>query len=160
MPKFGDWQRLEHVMRELSSPRRLDAHLLEATTKNAIEAQRSIVLGIRQQWPDWQPLAPSTVKARLRKGHKSPAGIKMLMDTGQLLNAITYHVYDGLRAAVGVVKGAKRKDGGDLVNVAAVHEYGSVDGRIPARPYLRRGVLRVQKAMVERWAEAVKRIWQ
>lgn len=161
MPKTGDWNELNRFLKEISDPAKLGRHLKSATEANAIEAQGAIKTGIRNQWPDWEPLAESTIKRKLAAGrHKSAAGIKILIDTGQLLNNIAWKVYDPFKAAVGVMKGAKRKDGEDLVNVAAVHEYGSRDGRIPSRPYLSRAVRRLEKKFVDRWAKAVTKTWR
>lgn len=162
MAKYGDWDELGRILDNLADEKKLDRHLRHATEANAADAQREIVQGIQsQRWSDWPPLAESTVEGKLRRGrHKSAGGMKLLIDTGQLINNITYKVQDGFTAVVGVMKGARRKDGKDLVNIAAVHEFGSRDGKIPARPYLMRGARAAQPRMIKRWVEAVKKTWK
>lgn len=162
MPLKGDWDKVQKMIQTWADEMRLDKYLREATEANAADAQREIVLGIQsQRWSDWPPLADSTVKRKLRQGrHKSARGIKILIDTGQLINNITYKVQSAFLAAVGVMKGVKRKDGEDMVNVAAVHEFGSRDGRIPPRPYLNRGARLALPRMIKRWTEAVKKTWR
>lgn len=162
MPKTGDWKKLNEVLNRMANEKRLDRYLREATEANAADAQREIVLGIQsQRWSDWPPLADKTIKRKLRQGrHKSAGGIKILIDTGQLINNITYKVYNAFSAAVGVMKGTFTKEGESLTNIAAVHEFGSRDGRIPARPYLYRGARLAMPRMIKRWAEAVKKTWR
>ena len=65
-------------------------------------------------WPDW-----SADYARTRRAHHS-----LLVGEGHLLGSIASYV-TGLEAAVGT----------NLV-YGAVHQFGSADGAIPARPYL------------------------
>lgn len=162
MAKYGDWDDLRKILDNMADERKLGQHLQTATEANAADAQREIVQGIQsQRWSDWPPLAESTVQSKLRQGrHKSAGGIKTLIDTGQLINNITYKIQDGFTAVVGVMKGARRKGGEDLVNIAEVHEFGSRDGKIPARPYLMRGARAAQSRMINRWAEAVKKTWK
>lgn len=60
-------------------------------------------------------------------GHKKP-----LVDSGQLRDSIRYQVFND-----GVVVGTNRDFGANGKQVsAAVHQFGSKDGKIPARPFL------------------------
>lgn len=162
MPKYGDWKKLNKVLDAMANERKLARYLEDATKANAIDAQKEIVMAINsQRWTDWPPLAESTVKRKLQQGrHKSAAGIKILIDTHQLVNNITYHVFNALAAGVGVMKGVYRKEGGSMVDIAKVHEFGSRDGKIPARPFLGRGARRAAVRCVNRWAEAVQKTWR
>lgn len=47
---------------------------------------------------------------------------------------------DARRVLVGVPKGVTEKDGTSMAMIAAVHEFGSQDGRIPERSFLRSGL--------------------
>ncbi len=92
----------------------------------------------------WKPLAESTVLgmiARLRgavgktgrltkKGAAAVASRKPLVDTGVLRDTIHYQPVPG-GVEIGTNRFAGEWDGG-----AAVHEFGSLDGHIPARPFL------------------------
>lgn len=85
----------------------------------------------------WAPLKPSTIK---RKGSSKP-----LIDTGQLRNSIVV-IERGKEIFIGISSKVQRPRGGPLVNIAAVHEYGSVIAqargskivliRIPQRSFL------------------------
>ena len=70
--------------------------------------------------------------------------------TGNLQRSITH---DGL---TGEAKKEKRRIGADMSAdaYAAVHEFGN--SKIPARPYLRRTLLRNKSAMFDKYAEIVK----
>ena len=43
-----------------------------------------------------------------------------------------------------------------LVSLAAVHEYGTLDGRIPARPFIAPVVARSEREIVENYQKAVE----
>jgi phage gpG-like protein len=72
----------------------------------------------------WRPLAPSTLKAKQRAGYST----QPLLRTGNLRNSFLMFS-DNDQAGVG----AQASFG---VDYAEVHEKGSSDGRIPARPML------------------------
>lgn len=82
----------------------------------------------------WAPLKAGTVLASLAKlrGRRaaSLAGRKPLVDTGTLAHGIYYRlIQNGVQ--IGTNRFAGEWDGG-----AAVHQFGSRNGRIPARPFL------------------------
>jgi phage gpG-like protein len=104
----------------------------------------------------WKPLAQGTVLARLQKitdayyaqnkrnvdakkaGKFNPKGanavmsMKPLIDTGGLQRSIHYQITDGgAGVAIGTNRFAGEWEGG-----AAMHQFGSRDGRLPARPFL------------------------
>lgn len=103
-----------------------EAHLLRTT----------IVKGIRAQRPGGQqfkPLKPATIAAR-----KGGTSTKALIDDGDLIRSIKVQpLFGGEAYFVGVHKMAIDKGGNDLANIAEVHEFGTKDGRVPARPFLR-----------------------
>lgn len=96
----------------------------------------------------WAPLAKSTVLARLAKisgayakksgklsskGGVAVMGMKPLVETGMLQGTIRYQLIDG---GAGVEIGTNRiYDKKGDVN-PAVHQFGSRNGKIPARPFL------------------------
>jgi phage gpG-like protein len=97
--------------------------------------RQRIVLGIRRQAPAGQPFLPlamATIAARRRKGFK---GTKALIMTGDLRNSITV-VKIGKDVFVGILRSTRHRGGQMLVNIAAIHEFGSRDGKTPARPFI------------------------
>jgi phage gpG-like protein len=95
----------------------------------------------------WAPLAQSTVLARLAKiggayakksgklsskGGGAVMGMKPLVETGILQDTIRYQLIDG---GAGVEIGTNRF-AGEWEAGAAVHQFGSRNGKIPARPFL------------------------
>lgn len=83
-----------------------------------------IVEGLRSGAPGgqaFQPLAPTTLAIRRLRGAK---GTKPLIVHGDLRNSIAV-VKEGDGVFVGVLRSAKSSGGGSLVNVAAIHEFGS-----------------------------------
>jgi len=79
----------------------------------------------------WKPLKPETISRKIRKGYSE----NILIETSSYFQSITSWV-DKKSATVfaGVKKVARNKDGEEIANIAAVHEYGSRSGSIPARP--------------------------
>ena len=78
----------------------------------------------------WEANAKSTITATLRK--KRDSDKKPLIDSGQLRDSIRYQVFND-----GVVIGTNRDFGENGKQVsAAVHQFGSKNGNIPARPFL------------------------
>lgn len=58
---------------------------------------------------------------------------------------------------IGIQHGSKHKEGGDLVEIAAVNEFGSEDGRIPERSFIRstereetRNIERLKQRLMQR----------
>ncbi|MBW7901254.1 MAG: phage virion morphogenesis protein [Rhodocyclaceae bacterium] len=95
----------------------------------------------------WAPLKPGTVLARLAKisgayakksgrlgakGAGAVMGMRPLIETGMLQDGIHHQVIDG---GAGVAVGTNRF-AGEWAGGAAVHQFGSRDGRVPARPFL------------------------
>jgi phage gpG-like protein len=95
----------------------------------------------------WAPLKESTVLARLakvsgayskktgkltKKGSTARGGMKPLVATGILQDTIRYQIING---GAGVEIGTNRF-AGEWEAGAAVHQFGSRNGKIPARPFL------------------------
>ena len=74
----------------------------------------------------WQPLAESTIAQRLRTGYRAGP---ILERSGDLAARILAD-WDSDSAVVG----SNQTFGGDVL-AAAVHHFGTRDGRIPARPF-------------------------
>lgn len=120
--KVGDWKAAVHDFRTYAkkfkavSKRAImqEAHLWANRIKSGIRTQRSA----GKAKPPWMPLLPATIE---RKGGST----KMLIDTGTMLRSIgAEEVKEWTTYFIGVKRGAKSADGEDLVNIAAVHEFG------------------------------------
>lgn len=134
--RTGDWDKAKQV---LSGERflRVSKALEQATQKAALLLVREIKRGIVTQAPGGQafaPLAESTIKRK-----KSS---KALIDTGFLLNAITYRLMRD-QAFVGLLRGSLNRDGEELANIGAIMEFGATINHpngativIPPRPFL------------------------
>lgn len=133
-----------------------EAHHFASEIRDGIRTQRSA----REARPPWPPLADSTIAAK--------GSSKMLIDTGTMMRAIIAEKVAKWRWLVGVKRGAKTKDGRDLVNVAAVHEFGggarsSRSGgtvvTVPARQFIAPVVTRLARDLEARlWERFDKEI--
>jgi phage gpG-like protein len=155
MSLYGEWQATLHDLRAYA--RNLERASQAAITKEAHHWANEVRSGIRKQTtatlarPPWPSLKPSTVE---RKGSS-----KALIDTGTLLRSIKAERVSRWRWHIGVRRGAKSKNGKSVVNIAAVHEFGTTIGVvsergpvkivIPARPFLR-PIHRVMSKELER----------
>lgn len=118
----GDWSKLQAIAKD--APKRLNAALQKALLQEGQFFRAKIVEGFREQAPGgqaFQPLAETTLATRRSQGFK---GTKALIRNADLRNSVTV-VRDGTRVFVGVLRSARTKGGESLVNIAAVHEYGS-----------------------------------
>ena len=73
-----------------------------------------------------------SLNKRGKQAHDKAAKGHPLIDTGQLKRSIRYRILNG---GAGVAIGTDRFSG-EWEGGAAVHQFGSRDGRIPARPFL------------------------
>jgi len=92
--------------------------------------------GIISQSPGgkrFEDLSERTLEARKRRGTFST---KALIDHGDLMNNVTYKVHRK-KVFIGILRTAHNQEGMPLVNIGAVHEFGSKRANIPARPYMR-----------------------
>ncbi len=120
--RVGDWKDAGRIL--TGAGERLRGAVDKAVLQEAQFFRTKIVEGIREQAPGGQPfkpLAPTTVAIRRFRGFK---GTKALLVRGDLRNSIVV-----LRRPegvfVGVLRTSKGREGQPLVNVAAIHEYGS-----------------------------------
>lgn len=126
----GDWKKADKLFKQL--PGLMQSNLALATRKSAKRAEKYMVLGIARTRPEWDPLKEATIK---RKGSSKP-----LIDHADLMGSIKATKIMAALYFVGVLKTAKNKKGDKLTDIGAVHEYGTRDGTIPPRPYLRPGL--------------------
>lgn len=122
LSKTGDWTAARRIL--ATAPKRIRQAQDKAVLQEAQFFRTKIVEGLRTGAPGGealQPLAPTTLAIRRLRGGK---GSKPLIRHGDLRNSIAV-VKEGDGVFVGVLRSAKSSGGGSLVNVAAIHEFGS-----------------------------------
>lgn len=135
----GEWGRASRILR--TSPVRIRIALELAVRQEAQFFRRKVVEGIREQEPGgrrFKPLSETTLAIRRFTGF---SGTKALIVRGDLRNSVKVverRTVFGAEVFVGVLKSAKTRDGADLVNVAAVHEFGSKTFLLEVTPAMRR----------------------
>lgn len=124
---FGDWDAAMRLSHNLHS------EIVDASKKAlmiiGLKAEKIAKLHINRQDLNWQPLNKA-YKARKEKQGDSNL---ILVKKSQYIQSITSYVVD-LTAFAGVKRSAVNKEGKEIANIAAVHEYGSPRRGIPERP--------------------------
>lgn len=135
----GDWARAAMILR--TAPAKLRLAMDRAVLAEAHFFRRKVVEGFRTQAPGGQhfkPLSPLTLAIRRFRGINST---KALIVHGDLRNSISvFHRMNplGAEAFVGVKRGARGRQGQDLVNIAEIHEFGAGPIIIPVTDAMRR----------------------
>lgn len=132
--KVGQWPLARRI---LAGGRRVKDAIGKAVLQEAQFFRTKIVEGLREQAPGgkpFAPLAPTTLAIRRFRGFK---GTKALMVRGDLRNSIAVVKHQG-GVFVGVLRTARSTGGQSLVNVAAVHEFGSRPIVLKLTPKVRR----------------------
>lgn len=153
---FGQWEQARNLLMNNAGVR-LHMAIKQATVKAAILLVREIQRGIRSQAPGGEAFTP-LAQETIRKKRSS----KALIDKGFLIHSITQRIL-GDKAFVGVLRGARGRDGDDLVNIGAVMEYGATiklpSGAtviIPPRPFLHPTMRKYQDQILELYRDAIR----
>lgn len=124
----GDWSSLKRVLDSASPTLRKESGRRIGRLLKTTEAK--VLSHLDDQDLDWTPLNEGYKEAKERK-KLSP---DILRRTNQMYSNITTAQEDDYSGAVGVKRGVKSKDGGDLTDIALIHEQPDNDGKkIPAR---------------------------
>lgn len=156
---------------------RMMREIEKATAKNAALAERTAVMHLRNQDLGWKPLSAEYLNRKQLTGAGKRSYIrgtwrgktaakrtgkrlseKTLIATSTMLKAITSKVYSPTEAAAGVLRSADYKDGGSVVNIAEVHEFGTKDGRIPKRPLWEPTRNEIDAKCKDNWIKAMDRV--
>lgn len=134
--KVGDWRMAASILK--AAPARFERAVDVALHQEAQLFRKEVVKGIRDGAPGGKtflPLSPTTlaIKKVVHK-RRSP---KALIMHGDLWRSITVTKGTG-GYFVGVLRSARGNDGQSLVNIAAVHEFGSKPITITMTPKMRR----------------------
>jgi hypothetical protein len=120
--RVGDWAAAQAFL--TSGPTRVDAALKVAVRREAELFRKEVVQGIAKQAPGdkpFKPLSKRTLALRRFQGFK---GKKALIRRGDLRKAVKVTIAPG-GFFVGILRSARSSTGDNLVNVAAVHEFGA-----------------------------------
>lgn len=123
---IGDWKKLDRRLEGM--PGHIDrvvAVLLRRIAQIIVKAAKMGIINTRE---GWAPLKKATIK---KKGSSKP-----LFDHGDLMRSIQATSVGKDTMFVGVHRNERKSDGTELVDIAAVHEYGYPQGGIPARPFI------------------------
>jgi hypothetical protein len=120
--RIGDWKLARRLV--VTAEHRFREATRKAVLQEAHFFRSKIVDGLREQAPGgvaFKPLSPATLAIRRFLGFR---GTKALIVRGDLRNAIAV-VADRGGVFIGILRGAKTRDGRSLVNVAEIHEFGA-----------------------------------
>ena len=111
----GGWDKLASIL----DPKRMQATMSVTTKKAGVHAVSAVKKTIVEGSPGGNAFTANHPFTVAKKGSSKP-----LINDGDLVGSIT-HEDVGLNVVwVGVKKGSRSKDGGDLVDIAWVHEFG------------------------------------
>lgn len=149
--KVGDWALASAMLN--ASATRLNASIDQALAREAHLFRNEIIVGMTNQAPGgkaYEELSDTTKAMRYAKyGQRKP---KALINRGDFRRAVVVSKMPG-GYFVGVMKGKRGKDGQDLVNIAAIHEFGSKTIKIVMTEKMRRYLaMQFKKAGLERKA--------
>ena len=110
----GDWDKIANIL----DPKRMRAKMEQAGKRVGLAGVAAVKKGIRSGAPGGEKFEPLQALTVWVKGSSKP-----LIDSGDLIGSITHDNPDINTTWIGVKKGTKGKKG-DIVNIAAVHEFG------------------------------------
>lgn len=152
--KTGDWGKVDKMFADIGQ--RFQKNVQAATGLNGRLLETTIVTHFQRQDLGWKTLTPRYRARKLREGTSE----KILIRTSTLMQNINYQRTDWRSGFVGVLRNVTTKDGESLVNIAAVHEFGTRDGRVPARPFFAPSQAECEQQMVRNYQDAVDKTFK
>lgn len=147
--KTGDWAGLERMLSEAGT--KFKREVGAATDRCGRILQASIVSRIEGQKFS-RPLSPLYLAQKIRRGLSE----QILIATATLMSNIKYRRIDWSQGFVGV----NRKEPKKGYDLGWIHEYGSRDGRVPARPFVEPGVKDVEDKIIKEYEDAIERTFK
>ena len=123
----GKWNLVNAITKNLEKVG--NEAMKEGLMKVGLFAEGKAKSHISKQDLNWKPLNQDYKRRKERDGFST----NTLVKTSAYFQAITSYV-QGKNAYIGVKKVARDKEGNEIANIAAVHEFGSSKQGIPARP--------------------------
>ena len=121
----GDWDKAINLLSNNPIKRAIDL----ARNQIGIAGASMVKKGISDGAPGGKPFAPLSDWTKKRKGSSKP-----LIDESNLIGSITHELSGNSEVWIGARRGKRTKDGKDVLDIAAVHEFGTV---IPVTPEMR-----------------------
>jgi len=125
----GDWQKVALLIQNMAME--MEKAKITSLQRFGLKMEEVVLNHISMQDMGWKPLDPKYIESKVRKGLSE----NILVATSDYFNAIQSWVdKDSQTTYIGVKKGKIDKDGNEIGDIAQVHEYGSMSGKIPKRP--------------------------
>ena len=126
--KIGDWEKVERLIKAIKPE--MVAAKNQSLMRWGLKAEGIAKKHISMQDLNWKPLKPETLAAKIRKGYSE----NILVATSSYFQSITsWADLPNNTVYAGVKKEARDEEGNVIADIAKVHEYGSLSGRIPKR---------------------------
>lgn len=127
MKKIGDWIKVGRLVANIGGEMKKAQQ--ESLRNFGMKVERIAVEHMSSQDLGWRRLKPATLARKIRKGYSE----NILIETSTYFQSITSWV-DGDKVQAGVKRGVREASGIEVADLAAIHEFGSRSGNIPARP--------------------------
>lgn len=124
---IGDWLKVDHITKQLEVLGKQT--MVEGLAKTGLYAEGVAKKHISNQDLGWKALNKDYKDQKKKKGLST----NILVSSSAYFQAITSFT-KGKQVNVGVKKAARDKEGNEIANIAAIHEFGSSKRNIPARP--------------------------
>lgn len=147
--KTGDWAGFERMLSGIGESFKREVQ--KATNENGRILEKAIVGRIENQ-QGLKALSPLYLAQKIRKGLSE----QILIATATLMQNIRYKRIAWNEGMVSV----NRKEAKHGYDLGWIHEYGSRDGRVPARPFVEPGVKEVADKIVANYEAAIERTFE
>tara|TARA_R110000850_G_scaffold101122_2_gene209301 strand:- start:888 stop:1364 length:477 start_codon:yes stop_codon:yes gene_type:complete len=124
---IGDWLKVDHITKRIEQLGK--ETMIEGLVKTGLFAEGTAKKHMSRQDLGWKALNKDYKDYKKSKGLST----NTLVATSAYFQAIT-SFSKGKQVNVGVKKVARDKEGNEIANIAAIHEFGSTKRGIPARP--------------------------
>jgi len=124
--KTGDWEEVKRVIASISGNMQMARKT--SLMRFGLKAEGIAKKHISAQDLPWKPLKAATIRRKSNAGYST----NILTETSTYFRSITSYVV-GETAYAGVKRDVKEDDGTLVADIAKLHEYGSLSGKIPAR---------------------------
>ena len=125
--KYGSTKDIANAFNNLNKA--VEEGTKEALMKTGLKGEQLAVKHMKSQDLGWQPLDEKYLARKKKQGESN----KVLIASTTYLQSIT-SVFQGNKTFVGVKRDAKAENGESLVDIAYIHEFGSIARNITRRP--------------------------
>jgi hypothetical protein len=156
MSLTGDWGRLNGFLSGFD--RKFIAAIDRATGENIKLGERTVVMHLKSQDLGWKPLTDRYRRRKRRFKRGGRLSEKTLIATATYFKSITAEKFSPFEGAVGVLRQARYQRGEKIANIAMVHEFGTKNRRIPARPLWKPSLEEITDKVLNNYDKAVNRV--